>query len=95
MAVFGLTTEDTAITSSSGPNIQFKDAYKKAKETVNTIQTEEKINKIIALTHIGYNRDLELAQKVDGIDLIIGGHTHTLVEKLKVVKKKNLRSLLK
>ncbi|BBP87846.1 hypothetical protein BsIDN1_14640 [Bacillus safensis] len=64
MAVFGLTTEDTAITSSSGPNIQFKDAYKKAKETVNTIQTEEKkINKIIALTHIGYNRDLELAQK--------------------------------
>lgn len=88
VAVFGLTTEDTAITSSSGPNIQFKDAYKKAKETVNTIQTEEKINKIIALTHIGYNRDLELAQKVDGIDLIIGGHTHTLVEKLKVVNKK-------
>ena len=72
VAVFGLTTEDTAITSSSGPNIQFQDAYKKAKETVKTIQTEEKINKIIALTHIGYNRDLELAQKVDGIDLIIG-----------------------
>ncbi|MGE6631720.1 multifunctional 2',3'-cyclic-nucleotide 2'-phosphodiesterase/3'-nucleotidase/5'-nucleotidase [Bacillus sp. NPDC077027] len=88
VAVFGLTTEDTAITSSSGPNITFNDAYQKAKDTVKDIQSKEKINKIIALTHIGYQRDLELAKKVKGIDLIIGGHTHTLVDKLKVVDNK-------
>lgn len=61
---------------------------RKQKKQSTRFKQKKKINKIIALTHIGYNRDLELAQKVDGIDLIIGGHTHTLVEKLKVVNKK-------
>ena len=50
------------------------------------LKEKEKVNKIIALTHLGYNRDLELAKKVKGIDLIIGGHTHTLVDHLKVVE---------
>jgi 5'-nucleotidase len=31
---------------------------------------------IIALTHIGSKNDVELAEKVNGIDLIIGGHDH-------------------
>nr|WGE04290.1 5'-nucleotidase C-terminal domain-containing protein [Bacillus subtilis] len=85
VAVFGLTTEDTATTSSPGKSIVFNDAFETAQNTVKVIQKEEKVNKIIALTHIGHNRDLELAKKVKGIDLIIGGHTHTLVDKMEVV----------
>ncbi|MCY8088996.1 multifunctional 2',3'-cyclic-nucleotide 2'-phosphodiesterase/3'-nucleotidase/5'-nucleotidase [Bacillus sonorensis] len=85
VAVFGLTTEDTSYTSSPGANITFHDAYSSAEKTVKEIKEKEKVNKIIALTHIGYNRDLELAKKVQGIDLIIGGHTHTLVDHLEVV----------
>ena len=34
----------------------------------------------IALTHIGFMRDQELAATVPGIDLIIGGHSHTVLE---------------
>lgn len=41
---------------------------------------EKGINKIIVLSHCGYTADKELAQKVDGIDVIIGGHTHDLIE---------------
>ncbi|WOO44691.1 multifunctional 2',3'-cyclic-nucleotide 2'-phosphodiesterase/3'-nucleotidase/5'-nucleotidase [Bacillus subtilis] len=85
VAVFGLTTEDTATTSSPGKSIVFNDAFETAQNTVKAIQEEEQVNKIIALTHIGHNRDLELAKKVKGIDLIIGGHTHTLVDKMEVV----------
>lgn len=33
---------------------------------------------IIALTHIGIKQDRELAEKVSGIDVILGGHTHTV-----------------
>lgn len=33
---------------------------------------------LLALTHIGIRRDIELAQSVPGIDLIVGGHSHTL-----------------
>ncbi|MGN9864008.1 multifunctional 2',3'-cyclic-nucleotide 2'-phosphodiesterase/3'-nucleotidase/5'-nucleotidase [Bacillus swezeyi] len=86
VAVFGLTTEDTSYTSSPGANIAFHDAYLSADKTVKDIKEKEKVNKIIALTHLGYNRDLELAKKVKGIDLIIGGHTHTLVDHLEVVQ---------
>ena len=35
---------------------------------------------VIALTHIGIKRDIELAESVPGIDLILGGHTHTITE---------------
>ena len=35
---------------------------------------------LIALTHIGIKQDRELAESVPGIDLILGGHTHTVTE---------------
>lgn len=86
VAVFGLTTEDTSVTSSPGKSIVFHDAFQSAQDTVKEIQNNEHVNKIIALTHIGHQRDLDLAKKVKGIDLIVGGHTHTLVDKMEVVK---------
>ena len=36
---------------------------------------------IVVLSHIGHNADIRLAQKVESIDVIVGGHTHTKVEK--------------
>ena len=38
-----------------------------------------KVDLLIALTHIGYGRDRELAQAVPGIDIILGGHSHTVL----------------
>lgn len=35
---------------------------------------------VIALTHIGIQQDRELARKVRGIDIILGGHTHTTTQ---------------
>ena len=35
---------------------------------------------VIALTHIGIKRDIELAGQVPGFDIILGGHTHTITE---------------
>ncbi len=45
------------------------------------------INKIVILSHVGYDRDLELAEKVDGIDVIIGGHTHTVLNEPVLINK--------
>ncbi len=41
------------------------------------------INKIIVLSHAGYRQDLKLAKEVNGIDIILGAHTHTLLEDVK------------
>ncbi len=39
----------------------------------------------VALTHIGYRRDKELAEEVPVFDVIIGGHSHTLLETAEMV----------
>ncbi len=41
------------------------------------------VNKIILLSHLGIERDKEVGQNTDGIDVIIGGHTHELLEGIK------------
>ncbi|WAA09729.1 5'-nucleotidase C-terminal domain-containing protein [Fervidibacillus albus] len=76
IGIIGLTTEETPSISSPDDNVVFQDAIEKAEETVNQLE-DMGIDKIIALTHLGYNDDLELAKSVDGIDIIVGGHSHT------------------
>ena len=58
-------------------------------ETIDDIQDEvddlkEKgINKIFLLSHLGYKKDKIVAQYTDGIDVIVGGHTHELIKDIK------------
>ena len=57
----------------------------KVKETVTDIQTEvnkfqeQGINKIILLSHLGYTLDKIIANQTQGIDVILGGHSHDLL----------------
>jgi 5'-nucleotidase/UDP-sugar diphosphatase len=76
VGVFGLTTEELPSIASPGPNVKVKSAVNSAKEAVAALKGQG-INKIIALTHIGYGDDKALAAAVDDIDVIVGGHTHT------------------
>lgn len=81
VGVFGLTTEDTANIASPG-SITFSNYIATAEQAVADFEAAG-INKIIALTHIGYastpsvGNDIILANQVDGIDIIVGGHSHT------------------
>jgi len=84
VGLFGLTTEDTKETSSPGKDVLFAEASASAKKTVDALQSEG-IDIIIALSHLGYGRDKDLAKKVQGIDLIVGGHTHTQLNAPEVV----------
>jgi len=78
VGVIGLTTEHAAISSSAGPNVRFLDATTTAQRTVQELERAG-VHVIIALTHLGYARDLDLARRVSGIDVIVGGHSHTLL----------------
>ncbi|SDI95967.1 2',3'-cyclic-nucleotide 2'-phosphodiesterase / 3'-nucleotidase / 5'-nucleotidase [Natribacillus halophilus] len=89
IGIFGLTSEDTADISSP-MDVAFSDYVQAAQEMVDQFE-DEGIDKIIALTHIGYDsdpsvgNDLLLAEQVEGIDVIIGGHSHTTVESPTIV----------
>ncbi len=77
VGVIGLTLKDTAVISSPGP-VTFADETATAKKCVAELEGRG-INKIIALTHMGYGRDMALAESVPGIDVVVGGHSHTLL----------------
>ena len=80
IGIFGLTTEETVNLSS--PKVEFENYIEEAEKAVAEFE-KKGIDKIIAVTHIGYDdnpevdNDLVLAEKVDGIDVIVGGHSHT------------------
>ena len=38
------------------------------------------VDLLICMTHIGHRQDLELAEKCQAIDVILGGHSHTVLE---------------
>ena len=58
--------------------VEFHNMAESAQATVDMLQAKG-INNIVAVTHIGNAVDLDIASKVNGIDLIVGGHSHTLL----------------
>lgn len=86
VGIFGLTTPDTTFLANPADDIVFNNAVDKAKETVAELKAQG-VNKIIALSHLGYVPDQDLAAKVDGIDVIVGGHSHTKLDKPVLVQK--------
>ena len=79
IAVIGVTTPTTVSISSVGDGTKILDPIKAVQDTIDHIKSTTKINRIVALTHLGYEEDQELAEKTTGLHLIMGGHSHTLV----------------
>ncbi|MBN9315564.1 MAG: 5'-nucleotidase C-terminal domain-containing protein [Devosia sp.] len=78
VGVIGATTEDTPEIASPGPNVAFESVTEYVKGAVGGLEAAG-IDKIIVLSHIGYTVDQDLAKAVSGIDLIVGGHSHTFL----------------
>ena len=69
---------DTVETSSPGPNVIFEDEIAALTADVEALKAEG-VEMIIALNHVGLPKDLEIAAAVPGLDVVIGGHSHTLM----------------
>jgi 5'-nucleotidase len=78
VAVVSVLATDTDETSSPGDSILFADEIGYLKDAVKEIEGQG-IDKIVLLSHVGYVKDQEIAAAVDGIDVIVGGHSHTLL----------------
>ncbi|WP_404402595.1 bifunctional metallophosphatase/5'-nucleotidase [Pelagibacterium halotolerans] len=77
VGIVSVLAEDTDETSSPGDGVRFIQAEDYLKGAVEGLEAAG-INKIIALTHMGVTRDIDIASAVPGIDVIVGGHSHTL-----------------
>jgi 5'-nucleotidase len=79
VGVFGLTTPTTVQIEwpRTLDGIAFTDPYEAARQAVRFLRSEAHVDAVIALSHLGFSDDKKLAAEVSGIDVIIGGHSHT------------------
>lgn len=78
VGVIGLTTPDTKEIANPGPTVGFLDPYESAQKAVYELLSRG-VNKILVLSHLGYGEDLKLARRLVGVQVIVGGHSHTLL----------------
>ncbi len=86
IAVFGLFGENSLFCAPTC-KLTFFNQYEQAAKVVAQIKQKEKPDMIVCISHSGTDKkikkseDEQLAKKVPDIDLIISGHTHTVLEK--------------
>lgn len=87
VGIFGLLMKDTALDE----RIRVRDPVETAREMVDFFKG--KADLIVAITHQGLNSDRALAEMVDGIDIIIGGHSmEGLKEPVRIKKTRILQA---
>jgi 5'-nucleotidase len=80
--------------------VSWLDPVRKSEQMVRVLKHGDDCDVVICLSHLGYSyhdgrvSDRVIAQHVDGIDLIIGGHTHTFLDKPEVFDKSDGRSTI-
>ncbi|WP_207264630.1 5'-nucleotidase C-terminal domain-containing protein [Desulfovibrio sp. Huiquan2017] len=77
IGIIGLLTPEATVISSPG-DVEFADETHMAILLARELQARG-VNKIVLLTHVGFNEDRRLAATVPGVDVIVGGHSHTLL----------------
>ncbi len=78
IGIVGLVTESVPETSSPGPGISFSDAHKAMEAAVEKL-TAQNVNIIIALAHLGLENERILARTVNGVDIVVGAHSHSML----------------
>jgi 5'-nucleotidase/UDP-sugar diphosphatase len=79
IGIIGAITPDTDILALPGENLAFDADVAGVVQAAVDELTADGIDKIILLTHLGYWNDLPLAREVSGVDVIVGGHSHTIL----------------
>ncbi|MDP9813508.1 5'-nucleotidase [Rhizobium tibeticum] len=78
IGIVGAVTNDTEELSSPGPKVMIADDVQTITAAVEDLK-KQGVNKIIALTHVGYPRDLAAIAKIPDVDVVVGGHSHSLL----------------
>jgi 2',3'-cyclic-nucleotide 2'-phosphodiesterase (5'-nucleotidase family) len=85
VAVIGVLTEQTpAMTTQFATNgVTFLPMVPTLETLIPEVASQSDI--VIALTHAGFRQDKTIPNRVDGIDLIVGGHSHTVLKQAKEI----------
>jgi len=80
VGIIGVLTEDTPVSTNPRniAGLKFEEPAEAVRRCISELKGS--VDLIIVLSHIGYAADRALAESVKGIDVIVGGHSHTKLE---------------
>jgi 5'-nucleotidase / UDP-sugar diphosphatase len=95
LGIFGLLGKEAQFYTGGAGAASFSDAIETAREMVTVLRDKEKVDVVICLSHGGVQKgkddrysegdDVSLAEAVPGIDVVIGGHSHTELQQAIIV----------
>ncbi|MEQ8192025.1 MAG: 5'-nucleotidase C-terminal domain-containing protein [Candidatus Eremiobacterota bacterium] len=77
IGILGLASPMTALSTPQKGLIEVGDPRQAAEGFVKKLRNEENVDMVVILSHLGHDEDVKIAEKVKGIDLIVGAHSHT------------------
>jgi len=77
------------------PQWSFGLRVQEVQSDIDRLRTQEKVDLVVLLSHMGWKTDARYAELVNGIDVIVGAHTHDILYRPTVVyNKKSARDVL-
>jgi len=92
IGIFGLSPQmDGLVSEDNWVGVKYLDPVEKANEIVDILRKKEKVDVVVCLSHLGWGMkplidDEQLIQGIHGVDIVLGGHSHTYLKKMKYVK---------
>ena len=87
IGIIGLLTDISSVVDADIAKVlQYQDPVAVTSKYADYLKNEKGCDMVICLSHLGYGEDKDLASQVRNVDLIVGGHTHTLLHKKQLVK---------
>lgn len=78
IGIVGIANDEGREVSAACPATKFEDRAESLRKAVSALE-KEGVRHIVALTHVGYKADIELAEAIPEVDVIVGGHTHSVL----------------
>ena len=88
IGIIGLTTDVRPVVDAKiSRQLKYLDPVEAANRYAELLRNEKKCDMVILLTHLGFKgektlMDRELVSKTSGVDLVIGGHSHTFLKEI-------------
>ncbi len=87
IGIIGLLTDVKEVVDKEiAKQLSFQEPAPVVNELAGYLKEEKGCDYVICLSHLGYTQDRKLAGQVRNVDLIVGGHSHTLLHKYQVEK---------
>lgn len=87
IGIIGLLTDISSVVDADiAKTLQYQDPVAVTSRYAEYLKNEKGCDMVICLSHLGYVEDKDLASQVRNVDVIVGGHSHTLLHKKQLVK---------